>query len=351
MWDAPAFGFNEGGTTDPTKTTCSYMGDPNPTACHNLPAGWPDEHGRYSQTTQKCQVCHDVHAATGSTTLLPRDTVTDTCFACHDGTGGKGVYGTLASRGITPGARHRIDQVSVIPGGDLTTGGSRTVTFKGPGGTLTCVDCHSVHRVNTVTAFLGERRPTAGFVPRTTDKLLKRLPTGATTATAEYGSDWCGGCHQGQLLKNPLHDHPVESTLSTTTPYNYRWIAQLSRPSLGGDPPPTSVVVVSAWGVGQNHSAFLMPYPRAPLQSGHKPICQQCHEDSRNTDQGGVGSLDTTGTIGDATAFIDNLDGVNPSTGNPVFQNFPHETANSRMMIESADVDLCTNCHPLGSLP
>jgi hypothetical protein len=120
----------------------------------------------------------------------------------------------------------------------------------------------------------------------------------------------------------------------------------LARTSLTGDPPATSTVVNSPFGVGQNHSAFLMPLPRAPLQRGHYPICQQCHEDARD-----VGSLDATGTIGAATAFtVSTTDGTT-DTDNPRFQTFPHETVNAGMVIESADVDLCTNCHPAGPLP
>jgi predicted CXXCH cytochrome family protein len=38
------------------------------------------------------------------------------------------------------------------------------------------------------------------------------------------------------------------------------------------------------------------------------------------------------------------------TTDNPRFQNFPHETANTRMLVETGD-DLCTNCHPPAVLP
>ena len=35
---------------------------------------------------------------------------------------------------------------------------------------------------------------------------------------------------------------------------------------------------------------------------------------------------------------------------NPPFQNFPHETMNERMLVETDD-DLCTNCHPVSLVP
>ena len=39
-----------------------------------------------------------------------------------------------------------------------------------------------------------------------------------------------------------------------------------------------------------------------------------------------------------------------PGTVNPTFQNFPHETENPNMLVETND-DLCLNCHPATALP
>jgi hypothetical protein len=96
---------------------------------------------------------------------------------------------------------------------------------------------------------------------------------------------------------------------------------------------------------------FVMQDPRTPAQAGHGPICQQCHEDSRN-----AGSL-YDGLAVPAIAMTV-LDGVQNDPGavaerdraNPRFQNFPHETLNSSMLVENGD-DLCMNCHSLSTLP
>ena len=72
-------------------------------------------------------------------------------------------------------------------------------------------------------------------------------------------------------------------------------------------------------------------------------------------------TLSADGTQGDAIrAFIQDADGVtwNAGTGtwvtnagdNPMFQNFPHETVNANMLVETYD-DLCINCHPATELP
>lgn len=95
---------------------------------------------------------------------------------------------------------------------------------------------------------------------------------------------------------------------------------------------------------------FVMPYPRSTEQQGHGPICQQCHEDSRD-----VGSAEGGGIM-QALANI-GQDGLQagPWTNSgapldPQFQNFPHETVNANMLVESND-DLCLNCHPSNQLP
>jgi hypothetical protein len=93
-----------------------------------------------------------------------------------------------------------------------------------------------------------------------------------------------------------------------------------------------------------------MPYPRTEDQSGHAPICQQCHEDSRS-----IGTLEELspgvygGDAADAIIAINSADGF-VSSDNPRFQNFPHETLNNRMLVENDD-DLCLNCHPMSQLP
>ncbi len=336
---------------------------------------WYGPHGGYTTGSKKCRVCHSVHDAPGGgVMLLPGPTVTDTCFTCHDGTGGFGVYGTILARtGIdpqdrnpaTPGAAHRmIDATSTIPGGDAATGGSAQGSFSGTGGVLACNDCHSPHGANTVQAFKGDRRRVRAGVPApVTSRLLKRAPTGASAETTSYGSDWCLACHKGRSSSGMALNHPVDSgpgaftyarvaILVTDTP-----TSETTYGPLGGIPFLASMTHTDDWPSEPDNSGnrgFLMPYPRTPQQTGHAPICQQCHEDARR-----VGELVADGTQGDAaTATVSAADYVywNGSTwvtstaDNPAFQNFPHETANDRMLVETYD-DLCLNCHPLAQLP
>lgn len=297
-------------------------------------------HGQYSAYTNSCSACHTVHAAAGAQ-LLPATTVVATCDTCHDGTGGQGVYGSIAARGMTVGAQHRIDTTTTVPGGNAATGGASTIAFGGPGGTLSCDDCHSPHDANTVAAFRGDRQRTVlaswpmGSQTYLSNRLLKQRPGDSTVTVTAYGSDWCLGCHRGRNSVGPVHNHPVESTATVSNPYTYN-----NLPITASNDRTTDTLM---GGLGRSNRGYLMPVPRTAQQAGHNPICQQCHEDSRF-----VGTLDDTGA--DAATFTISASDGTASTDNPRFQNFPHETVNAKMLVETND-DLCLNCHTPSQLP
>ena len=342
-----------------TSTIPSAMNAANCGGCHDP---WSDAaigtgvnkrigvHGGYTVTTSKCEECHSVHAAPAAgVLLLPAATIKATCFTCHDGTAGRGVYGAIAARGMSVGSSHSVETTNVVPGGNATTGGSAAVTFAGPGGTLTCTSCHAPHGSNMVTAFPGERQRSAtwGILSlQTSSRLLKQRPGNATTATAVYGSDWCLGCHKGRDSGlSTVHNHPVESATTyanAATRFNYGNVARLSA-GAGASTTPTGALA-------QSNGGYLMPFPRTAQQTGHLPICQQCHEDTR-----AVGTLSSTGASGTVTPFIQSgVDGAQVGD-NPRFQNFPHETTGYRMLVEAGTTsytdDLCLNCHPSAQLP
>lgn len=337
-------------------STCYSCHTPDCGSCHSIglaTARYRGPHGSYTTSTNKCPQCHDVHGSVGNRSLLPADTVKGACETCHDGTGGRGVYGAIAARLLTVGGGHRIDVTASIPGADRLTGGAATGTFTGENAYLTCSDCHSPHDARTVAAFYGDRarsfRPGTFGLARSavssSNKLLLREPTGAGFEATEYGAMWCLTCHGGRDSTGPVHNHPVESTsaVSPATPYIYR-----SLPVADSDSP-TGVTVLGQLGGrpsvrGSGNRGYLMPYPRTAQQTGHYPLCQQCHEDSRD-----VGDLTAAGLADAEVSTITNPDGAT-ATDNPRFQNFPHETINDYMVVEIGD-DLCMNCHPVSLLP
>lgn len=340
-----AFGWAEGDVTfDGDVMDCP--------ACHQSELFFPDRsgpHGGYTATTNKCAACHTVHVTdVNSLALLPGPTVKDSCESCHDGTGGAGVYGAIAARGGTVGGGHRIDTTATVPGGDESTGGGLERSFRGEAGLMTCSDCHSPHASKVVDPFSGERirfhASDRGWITQwSTSKLLKRLPTGASAETTAYGSDWCAGCHAGRMSGGAVHNHPVDSAQTTDTPFVYDRVAivktdaslETTFGTLGllGFPPGT-------W----HNRGYVMPFPRTVEQEGHAPICQQCHEDSRVV--GAVGAV----APAEVFRYGDGHTTGDAGTDNPLFQNFPHETQNRRMLVETDD-DLCLNCHPVGALP
>ena len=318
-------------------------------------------HGGYLSTTRKCSACHAVHSApAGGYALLPGPTAKAACESCHDGTGGRGVYGVIEARGGEVRAQHSIEMTNIIPDGD-ESGGPRSGSFSGPGGTLTCIDCHSPHDSKTVEPFYGDRTrapegseiATAGAVP--TNRLLRQL-TGADGNPIEYyGSEWCAACHQGY--------HLAEGGDPTGTP-NRHPVGFVQE--IGGEPRfhYDSVRVVTgfettqtAWGpLGGSNKGYVMPHEPGDSrghygpQQGVGPLCQQCHEDARDAGAPLGGSpvllesqrFKVTGYQGD------------DETDNPRFQVFPHESDQQGFISERVPEDdpdrshtnaLCMRCH------
>ena len=331
-------------------------------------------HGGYTATTRKCQACHTVHdAPADSPMLLPAPTIVETCSTCHDGTAGFGVYGAIkAQTGLDPATdrslgSHRIG-ATLVPGADAATGGGAAREFRGPDGGLICTDCHDQHGYDVVGVFQGERArfrgyADGGFIAPQSTRILRREPTGALASVEEYGSDWCLACHAGRASGGTVHNHPSESSSTTAEPYVYSRLPILASAGptgstklgqLGGVPYPVNLHETTVDNAEGNRG-YLMPYPRTAQQDGRYPICQQCHEDARI-----VGNLDEDGRATVVPFKVHAADGVKWDTAtsswvvnlddNPRFQNFPHETTNRYMLVETDD-DLCINCHSAQQLP
>ncbi|MBS3956584.1 MAG: cytochrome c3 family protein [Clostridiales bacterium] len=304
-------------------------------------------HGAYTSTTQKCRVCHSVHQAPSSFVLLPADTVKEVCESCHDGTGGRGVYGVIKARtGVDPSSGHRVgaDATRTIPGGNLD-GTPRAVVFSGVNGTLTCTDCHSPHGTTsrTIQPFIGDRYrssvATATLLETTsqpTNRLLRNRPTGAETTATVYGTGWCATCHQGHLGgSGGAMNHPVQQ--NDHFYYNYLPVltSHGASETVLGEPGQTRL--------GGSNLGYQMPDLRgsgehtrtAEWRISPFPLCQQCHEDIRDATQ------PFTVTAADGSAVTDN----------PRFHVFPHESNAQRLLIvppgqNSTYTDgLCLNCH------
>ena len=167
----------------------------------------------------------------------------------------------------------------------------------------------------------------------------------------------------GRSSGGAVHNHPVESSITQPVPYLYRNLPVLASAGptgatklggLGGVPFEETLHQMTMDNPEGNFG-YLMPWPRTAQQDGRYPICQQCHEDARM-----VGNLDEDGLATVVPFQVHAADGVkwDASTSrwvanmddNPRFQNFPHETTNRYMLVETQD-DLCLNCHPVSQLP
>lgn len=328
-------------------------------------------HGAFTTGTNKCQACHSVHAApVAGVKLLPGATIKATCESCHDGTGGTGVYGVIKARtGLEPAATHSIETTNAIPGGSVGATSSAGV-FSGPGGTLTCSDCHSPHDTETIEPFLGDRLRSSvasdtAYAVRT-NRLLKQSPGSSETTVGVYGTAWCASCHQGRVGQHRadsglMRDHTVETDLLAPEGDAYYY----DRLPVVDGVDSTQTVIGS---LGQSNAGYVMPREsmettaRSELQQGRGPICQQCHEDARDVGPSERGTNPTllAGQEFSVTSYASENVTTSPSvesTDNPRFQVFPHESDVEYFLvrpIEPAVEDtstprygLCLNCHAL----
>ncbi len=340
-------------------------------------------HGGYTTTSNKCQLCHQVHDA-GSARLLPGQTVTDACQHCHDitGTNSAPYYAsdlTDPSYGNDVKAAHRVFGTvagfvyndvygsTTIPGGDATSGGDSTLDVSDQGalsGTdFTCNSCHTPHAIagNTVGIYLGEShvKSTTKDLAATemklylTNRILKRTVNGTDTG-GEYGTAWCAGCHQGRDNMGDAFNHPVDENglgydmLGAALPAGATWLngsgeatvvskAYLFIDTAGTNPiadldvDPRSNKWYAMEGTDPVNGDAVRPdgfVPFANYDGGIGPSCQQCHASPRDVDAAFWAGL---GTAGD---------------GHPSRGTFPHLSTNPALLAESGD-DFCTNCHNL----
>ena len=127
-----------------------------------------------------------------------------------------------------------------------------------------------------------------------------------------------------------VHNHPVDSFATTSSPFIYQNVALVKN----GASLETTMGMMA-----RSNFGYVMPYRCTTEQAGHAPICQQCHEDPRRV---GAPGAATTYTV--IASYGTNV------TDNPRLQTFPHETTQTAMLLETYD-DLCLNCHPAASLP
>ncbi len=332
---------------------------------HNSPGGhneWDTPHqyfghvtytvpdGSYSFDSDKCRLCHDVHEAPSNFHLLPASTISGVCMTCHDQTGAVGEYGMIEHFGGTVEGEHRVDVTSTVPGGPAL------------GDVLKCNSCHTVHGNTDVADFISEDQarhmyPTVAYH----NKLLRDNVGGSPKGTYKfYGSAWCAGCHDWRLPDSSHFNHPVDTSTSyqlfgTTSTYPSQY-------TLGG----------TSYECALCHANWLQPeilppegtnknftfYPVSAPPDGRveprpaAPLCQQCHEDSRDVELPWNGNPWLRPTSPSAPSEVYPTSQL-PSSGlppNPAFFTFPHQTTNPNLLVETGD-DLCLNCHPASQLP
>ncbi len=177
-------------------------------------------HGEYKNNTNSCASCHQTHtgAAEG---LLMKDSVFNTCTACHDGTLGFYNVFTPSSAGTFGGTQAGNASVHlangslehrIAPGGNLNLAGSDNGEWTE---LFDCASCHAAHGSYS-------------------DRLLHYNPNNMADTPIENG---------GQKLKDyPILETIPEANENSVDYFVYRTTAGIA--GITGEDPATPVIVV-----------------------------------------------------------------------------------------------------------
>ncbi|GAV30852.1 hypothetical protein emb_1d0125 [Coriobacteriaceae bacterium EMTCatB1] len=310
-------------------------------------AGTGGPHQNYQLTTEKCAVCHSVHAAAPSnagagefgpqatgaaeTQLLLRSSVADACTYCHISTNVAGlqVYNGVASN-------YTVDDV-------YGHNGSTSAE---------CADCHAVHGANTFKGYIGGKILKKGNEQNEATATLNALVTaggdvwGATAVSSGDVGDvqvtaFCTRCHK-------TFSTASETTI-TAAGYFVEWDGTVTFNSRSYKNHPLKTAEATFVANGANYSGR--------VAWADAETCRSCHAagDTRvSTSYGGTGGLVAWSfphwTNGNASflvagwgvndANIGIADDHDSSTGKP---------AGSHSVADGAEDGVCLRCHTNGS--
>lgn len=168
---------------------------------HAITSSTPSPHGNYSDGSDKCETCHAVHEADGSTYKLLKgaSSANTACDFCHGLTGFANSQGFVLA---TDTKGHGAMSTSIFDSNG--TGTDYTIS-----GGLVCTSCHTVHGNGAVAN-------AAGY------KILKNKPYGSVTVdyspTAAYGDmAWCADCHtNNDITAHNSTSHVMTDSVNAT---------------------------------------------------------------------------------------------------------------------------------------
>jgi len=273
-------------------------------ATYEAPTPGSSPHGGYTDSTNKCAVCHSVHHAsdTGGEEMLLRSSVANACIYCH-------VSSNFAIKTVYS------ETPSLYNSGDNRDSHDTS----GFGGTFKCGSCHVVH---------GAGMEGVAGTDYTADKILK-APSGAFTYDTTdneivYGGTEVitGATNQSLNLNNMTDAQAVNAWCTRCHKY---WNTSYNQ----------DTHVMKAAGDGSHYGLSASP------ASATSALCRSCHNGGYTDVDWAAGTWtgkDATGASVDLTAAYA---GEN---------NWPHNVSGDRLIGGLADGgasldEACLDCH------
>ncbi len=316
-------------------------------------AGTGGPHQDYRLTTEKCAVCHSVHAAAVSnaaagqfgpdaigaaeTQLLLRSSVADACTYCHitSTVAGLQIYNAVASN-------YQVDDV-------FGHNGSTSAE---------CADCHAVHGADTFKGYIGGKilkangntvANTSGSVQTEAAATLNALVTGGTSvfnATSVSAGDvgdvqvtaFCTRCHK-------TFSDASETTI-TASGYFSNWNGTTTFTARDYKNHPLKAADASFSAAGANYTGTVAWVDAR--------TCRSCHaagSTRRSTAYGGPGGLVAWSfphhTPGNANFLVSGWGSADANIG--IDNTAVTKPVGSNVVSDAAEDGVCLRCHTNGS--
>ncbi|MCL4078710.1 hypothetical protein MX659_03720 [Coriobacteriia bacterium Es71-Z0120] len=314
-------------------------------------AGTGGPHQDYRLTTEKCAVCHSVHAAAVSnaaagefgpdpigaaeTQLLLRSSVADACTYCHITTNVSGlqIYNGVASNYTT----------------DDQYGHNGSTSAE-------CADCHAVHGADTFKGFIAGKilkaqgnlvSNVSGGVQTEAAATLNTLVSGGTVFTAPAASD---GDYQVTAFCTRCHKTFSDASETTITAGGYfeEWDGSVTFGSRSYKNHPLKAAEATFVASGANYSG------RVAWADAY--TCRSCHAAGNNrvsTSYGGPGGLVSWSfphwTNGNAQFLVSGWGVSDANIGLGTSGANTGKPSGSHTVMDGAEDGVCLRCHTNGS--
>ncbi len=233
-----------------------------------------NNHQPYAANTSSCAACHRVHTSPGSQALLVKKRQEQTCYVCHDGTGGPNIVAEYAKTYTMPldtsGLHNEEEAITKNPS-----------SFSGANRHVACTDCHEPHDTATgnhpfpSNYAYGPLQDEWGVAAANGTPWAE--PTYTTIANVQFENQLCYKCHSAWAYGNSPPKSPSGGFPETSQGLEFN---PANASHMGGEDVGANPFVFPD---GTSYASSLIN----GVTPGSRITCSDCHRSETSTDPAG----------------------------------------------------------------